>query len=653
MFFSADLLSVRGGKFGTIWLLATTKDRQAIVKKRKAELLRTNMAQLCQDLVKMFPVQGKKKSFSLRTSSILMYGTCINLRVMSEDLLRSVLALLGHRAAGKGPKSGSGIDLPGGQMATNLERLEMPTLADLDMGNMMMIDLNEVYDKVDFRARPSDITMMEPDMGRLEYEGQELPILTTRDILTESWSLDDTAPAGEQVAVQDEVEPNRKSPPDRELLPATKRARLDDPPEHEVGELAPEVTVVGQDGESEQAAGAPLRPRVPSVPTIEVTPAMEEEKTRKRTPTMLDMEAAAAVDDTMPLPHSPPPAADDLPPPDFPSPPAPPASAPQLDLQPLVPAPARQPRPGKKGRGLVWVDVHTQISADCIRRGLNNYKDTMRVQEVSKDMARQLPEVVRFTAAGRRLGVALGEDYKEVVRVVGVARAPSTWDWGKEVEEVDEEVVAEEREREGTVGEGSIEVSGQGSRLEDGSRRGSFLGVPQAESSRIVLADVIEEGGVAGMAGGQDGGEVVGGYDGRGSLAPGEEVHLDLSPTVQEGNQQEVDMVIAQQDPFANDLQNMEIDEDPGQQPINSTAFSPLPVSPSPTISQDTVQAKLTQLADGNGFCLFSTLCPPTSTRRGEAAVTFLLLLQMEKEGKVTTKQEEDFGDIKIYPSED
>jgi len=249
--------------------------------------------------------------------------------------------------------------------------------------------------------------------------------------------------------------------------------------------------------------------------------------------------------------------------------------------------------------------------------------------------------------------VALGEDYKEVVRVAGVARAPSSWDWGKEVEEVDEEVVAEEREREGTVGEGSIEVSGQGSRLEDGSRRGSFLGVPQAESSRIVLADVIEEGGVAGMAGGQDGGEVVGGYDGRGSLAPGEEVHLDLSPTVQEGNQQEVDMVIAQQDPFANDLQNMEIDEDPGQQPINSTAFSPLPVSPSPTISQDTVQAKLTQLADGNGFCLFSTLCPPTSTRRGEAAVTFLLLLQMEKEGKVTTKQEEDFGDIKIYPSED
>merc|ERR1719186_817404 len=157
---------------------------------------------------------------------------------------------------------------------------------------------------------------------------------------------------------------------------------------------------------------------------------MEEERTRKRTPTMLDMDAAAG-EDTMPLPLSPPPAADDLPPLNLPSPPAPPASAPQLNLQPLVPAQARQPRPGKKGRGLVWVDVETQISADCIRHGLNNYEDTMRVQEVSKDMARQLPEVVKFTAAGRKLGVALGEDYKEMVRVAEVARALSSWLWAK------------------------------------------------------------------------------------------------------------------------------------------------------------------------------------------------------------------------------
>ena len=94
MFFSTDLLSVRGGKFGTIWLLATTRDRKAVVKKKRAELLKTNMSQLCRELIKMFPVQGKDKSFSLRTSSILMYGTCINLRLISEDLRRAVLLLL-------------------------------------------------------------------------------------------------------------------------------------------------------------------------------------------------------------------------------------------------------------------------------------------------------------------------------------------------------------------------------------------------------------------------------------------------------------------------------------------------------------------------------------------------------------------------------
>ena len=64
-------------------LLATTRDRKTVVKRKKAEILRTNMAQLCPELIKMFPVQGKDKSFSLRTSSILMYGTCVTLRLIS------------------------------------------------------------------------------------------------------------------------------------------------------------------------------------------------------------------------------------------------------------------------------------------------------------------------------------------------------------------------------------------------------------------------------------------------------------------------------------------------------------------------------------------------------------------------------------------
>ena len=52
------------------------------------------MSKLSMELISVFPDQGKEKSFSLRTSSILMYGICINLRVILEDLRRSVMLLL-------------------------------------------------------------------------------------------------------------------------------------------------------------------------------------------------------------------------------------------------------------------------------------------------------------------------------------------------------------------------------------------------------------------------------------------------------------------------------------------------------------------------------------------------------------------------------
>ena len=156
MFFSTDLLSVKGGKFGTIWLLATTKDRNAVVKKKRAELLRTNMSQLCMELTRMFSVQGKEKSFSLRTSSILMYGICINLRVISEDLRRAVMQLLSQKPTISGGVTGGGIDLPGGKTGNlQVTSLHVPTEADIDMGNLLAVpDMMEVdsdmFSRIDF-----------------------------------------------------------------------------------------------------------------------------------------------------------------------------------------------------------------------------------------------------------------------------------------------------------------------------------------------------------------------------------------------------------------------------------------------------------------------------------------------------------------------
>jgi hypothetical protein len=75
---------------------------------------------------------------------------------------------------------------------------------------------------------------------------------------------------------------------------------------------------------------------------------------------------------------------------------------------------------------------------------------------------------------------------------------------------------------------------------------------------------------------------------------------------------------------------------------------SPTPLSPGPSVSQATVQSKLTELSLGQGWCLFSDLCPPTSTTRREAAITFFHLLQMEKEKKFSNIQEDGSDPIKI-----
>ena len=50
----------------TIWLLGTTKDKAALIKKRRAELLKNDLETIIQDLMSRFPVQGKERSLSLR-----------------------------------------------------------------------------------------------------------------------------------------------------------------------------------------------------------------------------------------------------------------------------------------------------------------------------------------------------------------------------------------------------------------------------------------------------------------------------------------------------------------------------------------------------------------------------------------------------------
>ena len=108
MFFSLDLLSIRGGKMNTIWLLGTLKEKETVIKRKKGELLKNDLKAICRELVAKFPVQGKEASLSLRVSSHLVYGVCVNLRVQAEELRRATLRLLSVKAV---PRH-QAIDLP-------------------------------------------------------------------------------------------------------------------------------------------------------------------------------------------------------------------------------------------------------------------------------------------------------------------------------------------------------------------------------------------------------------------------------------------------------------------------------------------------------------------------------------------------------------
>ena len=360
----------------------------------------------------------------------------------------------------------------------------------------------------------------------------------------------------------------------------------------------------------------------------------------------------------------------------------PPPEVSQLDLQPLVHMVSKKTRGGKGKQGLVWVDLETQISSDIIRQGLHNYEDTMRCQDVAMDLASRLPKPrVGFRAPGRDLGMALADEFKEAVSQMGVDRE-FMWDWV--VEEEDDE----ERERQNTMGERSVEASGQGSRLEERNASGSFLGVPQAESSRIIpdtentlvegqleeireqeeedtvstRVDVdktvedarvrISESEQHGAGVQQDLQQVVEGQD----LLPSVD-NLLQTTLVQENGQNILLEEMQQQGEYQElnqDLQPPQQEDDlfQGMFGVNDNHLqrspSPTPLSQGPSVSQATVLSKLTELSLGQGCCLFSDLCPPTSTTRREAAITFFHLLQMEKEKKVSNIQDDKSNTIKI-----
>jgi len=601
---------------------------------------------------------------------------------------------------GSGGATGGGIDLPGGK-AGNIQvtSLHVPTEADIDMGNLLAVpDMMEVdpdmFSRVDFRVRNSDITMHEPGRTGLDYEGPDLPILSAQDILTESWNL-----GNEGITDGDDNQERATRadhPVDIMSLPKRPRMEVDDVVTNEALKLPEnvameEMEVTRTGDEPIQEVGAPVRPRVPSDPVIGVTPAVDDERKRKRTqPVFLDMEAAAGNEDDKAVDVIPPPSPVPFIAMQPPSPVAdidynqplaipvqedPSSTSPSLDLQPLVPTQGLGLNEKRKTRRrvLTLVDMEVQIPSNTIKQGLQNYEDTMRCPIVALDFPPNpnvLSNSIDFKAPGRRLGGRLADDFKEAA--LSGALGQLSWDWEK-VAVDDHDQDQEQQEREG-IEQVSVEGSGHGSRLElrEMSVSGTFLGAPEAESSRISmdveqgrkrqLESIVEEG-VEIMP--ESPGNCNGGLNEKiipeFNITDVPPVHGDIQdvqesprqnievPTHQTSHDQDLDEMNQQAHIGQGNLfQEIPCPQDQDFEMPRDVPNSDLAPMSSNLVSQATVEDKLCTLFEAEGLCFFQDLCPPTTTKRREAAVTLFHLLQMEKEGKVVTTQEDSFSAIKV-----
>jgi len=625
-----------------IWLLGTQRDKTAFIKKKKSELLRTDLMALCKELATRFPVQGKEKSFSLRMSATLVYGVCINLRVQCEELRRATQNLLSVKAVSVQPA----IDLPDMPTSTHITRgheNDLPGIGDFHISQQ---DLQLSPSLV--RATVRDITLNEgTTMRDLDYQGLELPILTDKELLEQPWNLEEQLQPEENEAVQaQEVQMGeengkrrREEEEDGAASSRRKKARSDEAME--------------QQGETfHVAVEPPDMPAAPGrhedIPEVVVTPAVTELPKRRTSPQQLDLDEAVA-DPALLLPdpvvqdvaevqqHAPQEIAQ--------------AGEPDVEfLQPLVPA-----EPPKGGRGKKKTNVGAQVDEVVQLRG-QDIKWNMSPEGWTRNLRCGIPgfqDLVQLpdeTKVNKDWGEELGGLIKEVLR----RRVRAPW-WGGAVAEggLQEQVAEVEVARDNGVhpqdGVGQEELDQMEVTRRSALETSKDLSVPMAAQSRdgslsrnTLQLDAVQ----AGDATGQDhvGGELMGGHD---LLQTGDQPDLNLTPVQHQVGGRALDVSPVQPDAVMPDNQNLageevllqELSQDivaqQGGEEVHISEFSLL--------------ASIQDLEEnGTAPVTFTRLCPRASTRCFKAATTFQGLLKLEKASKVVSEQEENFAEITI-----
>jgi len=390
MFYSTDLLNVRGGQFNLIWLMSTTHDSKTLAKKRQKELIATNLGKMCEGVSRMLPVAGKEKSFSLRTSSYLVHGlaVCFKLKVvhLNNDAQRMLMTSI--RAA---VPIASTIDDEG--VKANVTRIPCQDQEDFGIiADHIDENLFNLFDMTteEHNARKKAVTMTEVDLPTskrlIEEWGDEGFSFNDGNPLGNFTNLDDLPPVNEEVAAP--VKPRGGSDPrievteiqNDELFPHVPAAQNEDLPV--VPDIVIDQPVFDETVEPllpppviDDSVNAPEPPNPPSL----IGEQQPDADTEVNVPSVIVQPTEEEVPN-------------------------------EVQLDPVV-GPKTKKRRKRTIRHLI-VDEETQIPMEEIKRGTQDYRDLLRCDDPVAERVFSRKQVPK-KYSGIRLGSSLRHMFKE------------------------------------------------------------------------------------------------------------------------------------------------------------------------------------------------------------------------------------------------
>jgi len=357
----------------------------------------------------MFPARGKTNSLSLRTSAMLVMGTCITVRLRAQELRRDVVNLLSLKVTVTDDEN---IDLPSPKI-NDLQMIDVEMPKDLEFGGIQV--------DFDLSGRPEEITMREDFKLQIQQDVDDgFSCITYEEAMKGMESL------GEWEKLQPNLtatqSPKRRTELDEEENPygaanAEYLTEIQTKDQAGAGTMSPkrrttsvlqlQLTTIQETADFAMDVPAPpAKAKNQSVPpVIEVTPAVENGERnqfpkRLTSPVILDMDVdeerqavsrrEKSMDKTRPQEVAIP-----------------------MDDMGLLPPPT--PISKKRKRQQLVIDPIISISGEALKEGLVISAMTMESDQIRVDAVGQNNKF-SFQTAGRNLGPLLSKEYVDAVQ---------------------------------------------------------------------------------------------------------------------------------------------------------------------------------------------------------------------------------------------